>query len=238
MDESIQELDDATLVRFVQGRDGDAFRVVYERYRRPLIGCAYRYVRSVAIAEDLVQSVFAKLWCGKTAWEIRTTVQAYLFRAVRHAAGKYCRRADWEVGLEEAGRLARIGVIATDNDARPVGAVQGPEELSTTNAGEAHVLIDELARLFVRVVSELPEPAQSAYRLAREQKMSYEEIADALEMIPNRVRQHIMTAHREIDQRLTQAGWPGLVFGNGILSARTGFPRPGRRKAGGDRDGA
>jgi hypothetical protein len=89
-------------------------------------------------------------------------------------------------------------------------------------------------RIFEQTVAGLPEPGQSIYRLAREQRMSYDEIADVMGMIPNRVRQHIISVHRELDRRLKRAGWSDLVLQGGILGARTDRPRSTQRRAGGD----
>jgi RNA polymerase sigma factor (sigma-70 family) len=228
-------LDDATLVRLVQARDEGAFRLLYERYRVPLMRSAYRFVRSVAVAEDLVQTLFTNVWMLGPAWRVRTTPQAYLFRWVRHLAGRYCERADREVGTVEADREARIGVVPDSAEQRPVGAIRQPSEPSTSNAGEAKILVEELVRIFEQTVAALPEPGQSIYRLAREQRMSYDEIADVMGMIPNRVRQHIIAVHRELDRRLKSAGWSDLVLQGGILGARTDRPRSAQRRAGGDR---
>jgi RNA polymerase sigma factor (sigma-70 family) len=203
VDDPIEGLDDAVLLTLVQARDAAAFRVLYDRYRVLLVRFAYRYARSVPLAEDLVQTVFTQLWCREAAWDVRTTVQAYLFHAVRHEAARCVDRMRLETSL-------------------PVHPASDP---STENDGEAVVLIADLARFYQRVVEELPEPLRTVYRMARERRMSYQDIGRELAMTHNQVRKYIIAVHRELEARFTRAGWPGLVMGTGILGARRGWNR-------------
>jgi RNA polymerase sigma-70 factor (ECF subfamily) len=57
-------------------------------------------VHESALAEELVQDLFADLWTKRATWSIRESVRAYLFAAARHRALNLRKRqimeSDWE----------------------------------------------------------------------------------------------------------------------------------------------
>lgn len=66
--------------------DRDAFETLFRTYYKRLHGFAFTYVRQVETAEDIVQSVFLKIWIDRECWNPQGTVQSYLFTAVRNEA--------------------------------------------------------------------------------------------------------------------------------------------------------
>src|SRR6266516_1281205 len=59
---------DTRLIQRLQAGDTDAFTTVYDRYSRVLYGLILRMVRNPALAEDLLQEIFLKLW--RSAWAL------------------------------------------------------------------------------------------------------------------------------------------------------------------------
>jgi len=92
--------------------DAGAMQALYERYKRPLFGLAYRYALDHATAEDLLQDIFMKIFAHLgdiknvetfTAWAYRialNTCYSHL-RSRRGAAGRTVSLSDIEDCLAE-----------------------------------------------------------------------------------------------------------------------------------------
>src|SRR5262249_11642511 len=63
-----QPIVDTGLIQRLQAGDTDAFTAVYDRYSHILYGLILRMVRNPALAEDLLQEIFLKLW--RSAWAL------------------------------------------------------------------------------------------------------------------------------------------------------------------------
>lgn len=72
--------------------DLNKFRALYLEYAARLISFARKFVEP-AIAEDIVQDIFVKIWNNKTEL-IETGAKAYLFRAVRNACLDHLKNAE------------------------------------------------------------------------------------------------------------------------------------------------
>ena len=79
--------------------DDATFEATFRTYYASLCAFAFRYVRSAAAAEDLVQEVFTVLWAKRQTVEVQSSVRAYLFAAVRNRALNASQRntveTDW-----------------------------------------------------------------------------------------------------------------------------------------------
>lgn len=76
----------ADLVARIRGGDSRAFEELFRREYAALCRFADRYVRDGPASEDLVQDLFATLWTNRARLDIRGSLRAYLFTAVRNRA--------------------------------------------------------------------------------------------------------------------------------------------------------
>ena len=69
-------------------RDGDpvALEVLFREHYGSLCRFADRYLHERAAAEDLVQDVFTSIWAGRLRLDVKGSLRAYLFAAVRNRA--------------------------------------------------------------------------------------------------------------------------------------------------------
>src|SRR5690625_7712891 len=66
-----------------------AFKVIFLQHYEPLCNFCWRYTRSRAISEDLVQEVFADLWDLKETLDPDKSLKVYLYQAVKNKAYDY-----------------------------------------------------------------------------------------------------------------------------------------------------
>jgi RNA polymerase sigma-70 factor (ECF subfamily) len=70
----------------VHADDVRDFATLFREHYAPLCRFADHYLRDDGAAEDLVQDLFAALWTDRALREVRGSVRAYLFAAVRNRA--------------------------------------------------------------------------------------------------------------------------------------------------------
>src|SRR5947208_1362028 len=96
--------DDALVARLRSG-DERAFERLFHAEYAALCAFAERIVGSPQIAEDVVQSMFLKVWSGRAQLPLVRSLRAYLFASTRNAAldvrkksaveRKWAARPDW-----------------------------------------------------------------------------------------------------------------------------------------------
>jgi len=84
--------DNREIVAAVRHGSAVAFRALFCAHYEVLCRYAYRFVRSRAIAEELVSDVFLRIWMQRARWEVHGSVRAYLFSATRNMAIDHLRR--------------------------------------------------------------------------------------------------------------------------------------------------
>lgn len=156
-------MDDRELVAALRRHDEGAFRTLVERYQGALLRLALMYVRSRAVAEEVVQDAWLGVLQGLDAFEGRSSFKTWLFRILVNRArtrGVRDRRtvafsdlADAAGGDEPAVAAERF--VAAGEDAGHWGA----PVRAWSGSPEQHVLAQEALDVVARAVAALP-PAQ------------------------------------------------------------------------------
>jgi RNA polymerase sigma-70 factor (ECF subfamily) len=174
--------DDALLMRRLAAGDEEAFNRLFERHRGKLYDYLVKVTRSAEISEEIVTDVFVKLWIGKElVTEIRQ-LDAFLHTVAYHKALDFLRT------VSRKRRMHKTYLESFQPE---------PEK----SADE--LLIDaESLQLFKRAVQTLPPKRKLIYTMSREKGLTHEEIARALNLSPNTVKNSIVTATRVIGEFL------------------------------------
>jgi RNA polymerase sigma-70 factor (ECF subfamily) len=141
---------------------------------------AYSFVRSDEVAEDVVHDTFATLWYNRARLEIESTIDAYLFGAIRHRALNVLRHArTTERTLPSAtGPVPGMGSAAASPD-------------GTTAAGELDAALHD-------AIAKLPPGQQQAIVLHWRHGLSNPEIARVMETSVATVAVHIARAREAL----------------------------------------
>jgi len=144
--------------------DENAFESLFGAYYPSLCDFAQSYLHSAESAEEVVQTVFLRIWEQRATWEPTTGVRPYLFAACRNQA----------LGILKHERVVvRTAARATREDlALGVG--------SGAPAPDAELHAAELAIALREAVHELPERRRMVVVLRWQHQMSYAEIANVL----------------------------------------------------------
>lgn len=180
---------EADLVARVRRGEEAAFELVYREHYEALCSYALHVVRSPALAEEVVQDVFLRIWWRRAEWEVGGTIAAYLFAAVRNGALNRVRAARTWQAWED--RIRAETQYATS----PPSA----------EAADATVQAEELARAIDDAVDALAPRCRETFLLRRRHHLSYAEIAAIMGITPKTVEVQIGIALKALRKRL--AAW-------------------------------
>ena len=104
----LSEQDDNVLLLFARDEPaGPAFRLLYERYRGPVFGFLVRLLGERALAEDVLQETFFKVYEHARSFKSSQPFEPWLYRIARNA-GLNALRARRKVRAAGEG-LDRVG---------------------------------------------------------------------------------------------------------------------------------
>lgn len=174
---------DEDRVRRAAAGDLDAFRELYEKYRDKMYATAWRIVGDAEEAADLVQEVFVKLHGELGSFRFRSRFSTWLFRVVANHAINRAHEIRRRARLQE--RIFR----------RKGGG--GAEEASGSRG------LDERVH---RAIRRLSPKLRAVVSLRYLGGLSYEEIAEVLELSVGTVKSRLFLAHETLRPMLEGPG--------------------------------
>lgn len=150
----------------IKADDTQAFEQVFHQYYAVLGRFAMTYLSDPEEARDLVQQVFVKVWEQREKLPADLQLRPYLYTAVRNA----CYNA-----LEHKKVRQRHQAWVME---RPRPHMEGPDHLTEAR---------ELQERIETAIAALPDRCQQAFRLSREEGLSYQEIASQMGISPKTV---------------------------------------------------
>mgnify|MGYP002379812613 CR=1 FL=1 len=177
----------AELFALLASGDEAAFRRVFHYYTPRLQPFVFSIVKSNAIAEEIVQDIFLKLWANRQAVAQKDNPSSWLFTVAAHQSLSFLRRMSVERRYIDSvkAQLAQA-------------AIQNPTE--------DQLFLREGEALLKKALEILPPRQKLIYTLSRHEGFSHKEIADQLNISPNTVKNHIVTALRTLQDFVRKAG--------------------------------
>lgn len=145
---------------FVHESDEVAFEILYKRYYVQLVGFSWRYSKSKAVSEELVQDFFAELWENADLLNLTNSIRAYFYKAIRNSSLNYIKH-------------------------EKVREKYDPEWMSMKKETVMPEIEDKFREQRIReaikkAVESLPERSRMTYKLHRYDGLTYEEIAEVM----------------------------------------------------------
>src|SRR3569623_1148660 len=106
----MEKFSDNHLLQQIKNDNHSAFDILFERYWNKLYQCAMARVSDKETAQDIVQELLIKLWDRRRALDVRTSLENYLFSAVRFSViSHYRSKKVTEANLQSA--LDRMDIL-------------------------------------------------------------------------------------------------------------------------------
>jgi RNA polymerase sigma-70 factor (ECF subfamily) len=87
---------DKELVNNLQSGDTEAFDLIYKKYSGKLYSFGLKYLASTSEAEELVQSVFLKVWENRKTLKKELSFNSYLFTIAYNDICKHFRKKSYQ----------------------------------------------------------------------------------------------------------------------------------------------
>jgi RNA polymerase sigma-70 factor (ECF subfamily) len=188
---------DFGVLRKAQQGDERAFSIIVRTYETPVYNYVLRLTGDKALAEDLTQEVFLRVFQGLPRFSLRCKFTTWLFQVTKN-------RVLDELRAKERRPLASVNI----DDAPPLEVMDQPVER-----------VEAIDALW-RAVNDLNVDLKMALLLRDVVGLSYNEIADSLEITLATVKWRIFKAREEVQLAL---GREGITFGT---SSRPAVAQP------------
>jgi RNA polymerase sigma-70 factor (ECF subfamily) len=180
---------DAQLMLRVRDGDEESFRVLLERHRNPVIRFVYRMVQDQAVAEELSQEVFLRVYRARGTYEPTARFTTWLFRIATHLALNSLRDGRKE---QQQQRL---------DDERD-GDMPVREVADRKPSVEQRMVAETRLREVRDAIGLLPEKQRAAVLMHKYEEMEYAQIANVLECSESAVKSLLFRAYETLRARL------------------------------------
>jgi RNA polymerase sigma-70 factor (family 1) len=170
-------------------QDPNAFSQLYNLYVKKIYAYALGILKSPALAEDITQDTFVKLWEHAASIQTDRSVQAFLFTIARNLALNVIKRASRETWISD--ELFTHAIHQSENGLQYTERKQTGEFISLA-------------------VNQLPPKRKAIYELCREDGYSYKEAAKKLGIKDSTVNSQMVKALKTIKDFMLRNG--ALLF--------------------------
>jgi RNA polymerase sigma-70 factor (ECF subfamily) len=186
---SEEDAEDVRLMRLVSRGDTSAFEELIERHKALVAGTVARMLGSNSDVEDIAQQVFIRVWKSARRYVPRAKFTTWLLKITRNLVFNELRRTK---------RHAHVPLQSEP------GTEDTPLKDEMNLAPDASLLEVELQRTIEEAILQLPDAQRLALVLRRYEQLSYEQIAEVLELSVPAVKSVLFRARSELRSRLSK----------------------------------
>lgn len=157
--------------------DQEAFCSFFHAFKNKIYSFSFSFTHSAEVAEEITQDVFIKVWTNRESLNEITNIDAWLSTVTRNLCFNYLKKLALEKRTKEA--------------------VQNVQEPVNQNV-EQYLSYKEQVSQVAEAVEQLSPQQRLVFNLNRNKGMKNEEIAHQLNLSPNTVKTHMVTALRKI----------------------------------------
>ena len=185
-----QALSDAEIMLRVGKGDDSAFDFLVGKFRRAMIGFMYRMTRDSAIAEELAQEVFLRVYRSRASYAADAKFTTWLYRIATNLAVNHARDTRQE-------RMADAVSLDQPDDDGNVLDVAGRDATA-----EQDMVKREWLAAIRQHVMDLPERQRTAVLMHKYQDMDYKQIAEVLKLSESATKSLLFRAYESLREKL------------------------------------
>jgi RNA polymerase sigma-70 factor (ECF subfamily) len=186
---SEDDADDVRLMRLIGRGETIALEELIEKHQALVAGTVARMLGSNSDVEDIAQQVFIRVWKSARRYVPRAKFTTWLLKITRNLVFNELRRAK---------RHAHVP-LQTET-----GAEDPPLKDEAQSPPDASLLEAELQRKIEEAILQLPEAQRMALVLRRYEQLSYDQIAEVLDLSVPAVKSVLFRARTELRSRLSK----------------------------------
>jgi RNA polymerase sigma-70 factor, ECF subfamily len=204
---------DVQLMLDVKAGDEQSFELLLRKYRTPLVNFLYRMVRDTAVAEDLAQEVFLRVYRARQEYAPSAKFTTWMFRIATNLALNSVRdnrHRQMEISMDQP----------VDSGEEEQVALQVPDRAPTV---EQDLVARSRAEMIMKAIHALPEKQRAAVLLHKYQELDYDEIARVLECSESALKSLLFRAYETLRVQLAPLVSP-TVRTERVPANRSGQP--------------
>jgi len=182
---------DAAIMLRVAAGDEEGFNYLAEKYHRPIIHFLFRMVRNQAIAEELAQEVFLRVYRSRASYRAEARFTTWLYRIAVNLAVNHAR----DTRHERAARNVYLDAPDEETGTTPDVADDQP-------SAEQSLLREERMAAIRAHVMALPERQRLAVLMHKYQGMDYREIGEVLKLSESATKSLLFRAYQTLRDKL------------------------------------
>jgi RNA polymerase sigma-70 factor (ECF subfamily) len=175
-------MDDTLLVSAIIKGDSSAFKDLFERYYKLLVGYITTLTNDMDVSEDIVQQAFITLWKQRESLDVSKSIKSFLYTIAYNAyVDQYRKLKRQDVFFDELRLEAIREGIAEDNE-----------------------LLEQRISKLKRIVESLPPRCREVLELHKMEGLKYKEIAETLDISLKTVESQMRIAYQKIREGFEQ----------------------------------
>jgi RNA polymerase sigma-70 factor, ECF subfamily len=183
-DQSSPDALEALIQRCLQG-DQEAWDAIVRQHWRKVFNVAYKFVGKHAEAEDLTQEIFLKVFKSLETFDRRANFQTWLISVSRNLCIDHYRSVRKEREMIDR-EVDTADIAPAAPDPGPIAALEQRDRVV----------------LLRQALAALPETLRTAVLLRDIQELSYQEIADRLQLPEGTVKSRINRGRNELARQI------------------------------------
>ncbi|MHB1937920.1 MAG: RNA polymerase sigma factor [Acidobacteriaceae bacterium] len=187
------QMTDAEIMQRAGAGDEACLEFLIAKYRRPIISFMYRMVHNQAVAEELAQEVFLRVYRARATYRAEARFSTWLYRIASNMAINYAR----DTKYERASSSIFLDQADDDTGSKPDVADLRP-------LAEQDILQDERMRRIREHVMALPERQRMAVVMHKYQDMDYKQIGAVLKLSESATKSLLFRAYQTLREKLKE----------------------------------
>jgi RNA polymerase sigma-70 factor (ECF subfamily) len=174
-------------------REGDdsGFSILIEKYRKQIVHFMFRMSRNQAVAEELAQEVFLRVYRSRQTYRAEAKFSTWLYRIATNLGVNHARDTKYE-------RTAQN--VYLDQADPETGTT--PDVADSTLSVEQELVRSERMNAIRKHVMALPERQRSAVLMHKYQEMDYKEIGEVLKLSESATKSLLFRAYQTLRENL------------------------------------
>ncbi len=188
--------EEAAIVAELKAGSEEAYAWLIGEFQQPVYGLVYRVVNDPADAADTTQDVFVKVFRGMKNFHGESSLKTWIYRIALHEAAN--RRRWW---FRHKAKETSIEPAETEGS----GMAENAMQVALTDHADSpfdSVAHHEVQQRVEEELRKVPEPYRTTLILRDLEEMSYEEIAEVLEISLGTVKSRLTRGRDALRQRL------------------------------------
>jgi RNA polymerase sigma-70 factor, ECF subfamily len=187
------DLTDAEVMLELRAGNMAAFDILLAKYRKPIIHFMFRMVHNQAVAEELAQEVFLRIYRSRETYRAEARFSTWLYRIATNLGVNHARDTRNE-------RMA--STVYLDEPDAETGTT--PDVADLTPSVEAELLRRERLKAIRQHVIALPERQKTAVLMHKYEGMDYKQIGEVLKLSESATKSLLFRAYQTLREKLKE----------------------------------